>query len=56
MSWDVLDEIKKEWSPLIEMQLVALAPLEFWITAKGKSMAKKYQSLGGFLEVLLNLP
>ncbi|WP_036918566.1 MULTISPECIES: amidohydrolase family protein [unclassified Prochlorococcus] len=48
-SWEVLLEIKDEWKPLIELQLVALVPLDYWLTSEGKDLARKVADEGGLL-------
>ncbi len=48
-SWEALIEIKNDWKSLIELQLVALVPLEFWDTNHGEKLAIKVAKENGFL-------
>ncbi len=52
-SWEVLGDLKSQWKSLVELQLVALVPLDYWCTEKGKLLAtrvvKKDGLLGGVL-------
>ncbi len=49
ISWEALLFLKKKWKSLIELQLVALAPLEYWSTDKGSLFAARVASEGGLL-------
>ncbi len=48
-SWEALVALRSEWRHLIELQLVALVPLEYWSTQRGNSFAKYVASVGGLL-------
>lgn len=52
-SWEVLDDLKLEWKNIIELQCVALVPLEYWSSSEGYSLAtivaKQHGLLGGVL-------
>ncbi len=48
-TWATLSEIKKEWRGLIELQLVALVPLEYWSSLNGRNLALKVANQNGFL-------
>ncbi len=54
--WDALLELQKEWKPFIELQLVALVPLEYWSTHDGHLLAKRVAASGGFLGGVLVPP
>lgn len=48
-SWEALLELKHEWKSLIELQFVALVPLEYWGTNNGKNLVRKVANENGFL-------
>ncbi|WP_269623321.1 amidohydrolase family protein [Prochlorococcus marinus] len=48
-SWEVLLELKKDWQPFIDLQLVALVPLDYWITDHGKTLARKISRNRGLI-------
>jgi len=55
-SWEALLRLKKRWRSLIELQLVALAPLESWGTEHGKLFARDVAKSGGLLGGVLVPP
>ncbi len=55
-SWEALVDLQKEFKPLIELQLVALVPLEYWSTQEGHHFAKKVATYKGFLGGVLVPP
>ena len=48
-SWEALLYLKSKWKSLIELQLVALVPVEYWQTKKGKLLADRVAKEGGLL-------
>ncbi|AAQ00422.1 MULTISPECIES: amidohydrolase family protein [Prochlorococcus] len=48
-TWEVLKNIKSEWEEFVELQLVALVPLEYWTTKRGKDLARQVSAEGGLL-------
>ncbi len=48
-TWEVLIDIQRDWKELIDLQLVLLAPVEYWNTLEGKSFATKIAKQGGLL-------
>lgn len=48
-SWQVLSDIKREWKSLIELQCVALVPLDYWNSDKGNYLAERVACSGGLL-------
>ncbi len=48
-SWEALIHLKEKWSRYIELQFVALSPVEFWSTSEGRKFASDIASLGGLL-------
>ena len=55
-SWDVVNNLKIEWQNLIELQCVALVPLEYWSCQEGTLLAMKVSNQGGFLGGVLVPP
>lgn len=55
-SWEALLELRDEWLDRIELQLVALRPLEHWGTSEGKHFARKIAGFGGMLGAPLAPP
>ena len=55
-TWDVLLTLRDEWKSLIELQLVALVPLEYWDTKQGNSLAIRVAKAGGLLGGVLVPP
>ena len=55
-SWDVLNELKIEWQDLIELQCVALVPLEYWSSTEGSLLARKVANQDGLLGGILVPP
>ncbi len=55
-TWDVLLEIKSEWEQKIELQLVAMVPLEYWSSNEGKNLAKRVSKEGGLLGGVIGMP
>ena len=47
--WIELFKLQKKFSSELTLQLVALAPLEFWDTPNGEELAKIFSSNGGIL-------
>ncbi len=55
-TWDVLLEIKSEWETKIEVQLVAMVPLDYWSREKGVTLAKRVSREGGLLGGVIGPP
>jgi len=54
--WNEIFNLRKEYSHLLELQFVALAPLEFWSTLNGELLAKKLTTNNGLLGGVLVPP
>ena len=54
--WDEIFNLRKEYTDLLELQFVALAPLEFWGTLNGEILAKKLTKNNGLLGGVLVPP
>ena len=54
--WNEIFNLRKEYSNLLELQFVALAPLEFWSTLNGEILAKKLTQNNGLLGGVLVPP
>ena len=48
-TWEVLQALKIKWKRLIELQLVALVPLEYWSTNEGDLFAARISSRNGLM-------
>ena len=48
-SLEVLIDLKKEWNSLIDLQLVAMVPLDYWSSGEGKLLATRVATSGGLL-------
>ena len=47
--WEALICLKDKWKSLIQLEFVALVPLEFWSTKNGKLFASHVANAGGLL-------
>ena len=54
--WNEIFNLRKEYTDLLELQFVALAPLEFWGTLNGEILAKKLTKNNGLLGGVLVPP
>ena len=54
--WNEIFYLRKEYSDLLELQFVALAPLDFWGTLNGEILAKKLTDNNGLLGGVLVPP
>ena len=54
--WNEIFNLRKEYSDLLELQFVALAPLEFWSTLNGEILAKQLIDNNGLLGGVLVPP
>ena len=54
--WHEIFKLREEYSDLLELQFVALAPLEFWSTLNGETLAKKLTHNNGLLGGVLVPP
>ncbi len=55
-SWQVITDLKHEWKDFIELQCVALVPLEYWGTQEGHLLANKVARSEGLLGGVLVPP
>ena len=55
-TWEALLSVQAEWHSLIELQLVALVPLEYWGTEQGHFLAARVAKAGGLLGGVLAPP
>ena len=55
-SWEVLLELRERWRGRLELQLVALAPLQHWSTPAGRYQAQRLAAAGGLLGGVLGPP
>jgi len=47
--WEALQQIRRRWAGRVDLQLVALAPLDYWRTPAGEEMARRVGRDGGLL-------
>ena len=55
-TWEALVSVRDEWQRLVELQLVALVPLEYWSTDQGSMFAVSVAKAGGLLGGVLVPP
>ena len=55
-SWQALLELRERWRDRIELQLVALVPIEHWSTSAGQALAREVAAAGGLLGGVLVPP
>ena len=48
-SWEALVELREHWRDRLELQLVALVPIEHWGTTEGEVLAERVAAVGGLL-------
>ena len=48
-SWDALTDLKQRWLGVVDLQLVALVPIDAWESAEGESLARRVAACGGLL-------
>lgn len=54
--WQALQTIRARWAERVALQLVALAPLDQWLTAQGRERARRVAADGGLLGTVLGPP
>ncbi len=55
-SWEALLTLQQRWRSRIDLQLVALVPLEFWGSAEADALARRVAATGGCLGGVLTPP
>ena len=55
-TWDTLVELRRKWQKLIQLQFVAMAPLEDWTSPAGEKFARRVADVGGLLGGVLVPP
>lgn len=56
VSWEVLLDQQQRWASRIEVQLVALVPIQFWLGPDAEALARRVASAGGLLGGVLGPP
>lgn len=56
VSWEALGELQRDWQGRVELQLVALVPVEHWLTAEGEQLARRVAAAGGVLGGVVGPP
>ena len=49
VSWEALLELRQRWQGRIELQLVALVPIDHWATPEGAALARRVADAAGLL-------
>ena len=55
-SWEVLTETRQRWRERLELQLVALVPVEHWSTPEGKHLAAQVAAAKGVIGGVIEPP
>ncbi len=55
-SWTALSDLRSRWRDRLELQLVALAPLDHWCREPGRDLAQEVARVGGLLGGVLVPP
>ncbi len=56
LSWQALEELRREWRGRVELQLVALVPIRHWLTPEGERLAARVAAAGGVLGGVVGPP
>ena len=54
--WEALQALRRRWAGRVELQLVALAPLQHWLRAEGEALARRVAADGGLLGAVVGPP
>ena len=54
--WEVLSDLRQRWAGRVELELVALVPLQQWQSAEGEQLARDVAGRGGLLGGVLGPP
>ncbi|MEI6829121.1 MAG: amidohydrolase family protein [Synechococcaceae cyanobacterium ELA445] len=55
-SWGALEELRQRWRGRVELQLVALVPIDHWATPAGATLARRVVDAGGLLGGVIGPP
>jgi cytosine deaminase len=55
-SWEVLCDQQRAWHGRVALQLVALVPIQHWLTPEGEALARRVAGSGGLLGGVLGPP
>lgn len=55
-SWEAIKGLRKTWAGRIEIQAVALVPIDHWITPAGEDLARRVAGSGGWFGGVLGAP
>jgi cytosine deaminase len=56
ISWQALEQLRQDWSGRVELQLVALVPIQHWLTPEGEALAARVAAAGGVLGGVVGPP
>ena len=54
--WEVLGSQRQRWAGRVDLQLVALVPIQHWLSAEGERLARQVAARGGVLGGVLGPP
>ncbi|MFM7170858.1 MAG: amidohydrolase family protein [Cyanobium sp.] len=54
--WEVLGQARERWAGRVELELVALVPIEHWLSREGEQLARRVAAKGGLLGGVLGPP
>lgn len=54
--WEVLSHARQRWARRVDLQLVALVPIDHWLTREGEQLARRVAAQGGLLGGVLGPP
>jgi len=56
LSWEALEQLRRDWRERVALQLVALVPIEHWLTPAGETLAGRVAAAGGVLGGVVGPP
>ncbi len=56
MAWEVLADARRRWAGRVELQLVALVPIQHWQSREGEQLARRVAAVDGLLGGVLGPP
>jgi len=55
-SWDALLSLRQRWADRLELQLVAMVPIQHWLTPAGEALAQRVAAAAGVLGGVIGPP
>ncbi len=56
ISWQALEDLRRDWRGRVDLQLVALVPIQHWLTPAGEALAARVAAAGGVLGGVVGPP